>query len=144
MFIVDDPMLALISRFVLDVEQLNASNEEFLQQQVHSIEQYVNQFGADERQRRALEWIEEHAKHHRQSWQRRMVTEQLTERRCKDCPLIADDSHAHCAIHAEWSDLLRDYVDDRISSRQYVEDVLKLLSDHKSQLKVARSARPKG
>jgi hypothetical protein len=143
MFIVDDPMLALISRFVMDSEQLDASNEEFLRQQVQSIEQYVDQFGADERQRRALEWIEEHAKHHRQSWQRRKVSEQLTERRCKDCPLIQDDAQPHCEIHAAWADLLRDYVDDKISSGQYVEDALKLLSDHKSQLKVAHSARPK-
>ena len=133
--IVDDPMLALITRFVLDTEHLDVSNEEFLRVQLRSIEQYVDHFPADEQQSRALEWIEQHAKEYRVAWQRRVVSDQVAERRCRDCPLVRDDSHTRCEIHAEWSRLLKDYVNDKISSQQYVEDALGLLNDHKSQLK---------
>lgn len=38
MFIADDPMLALIARFVLDVQHLEVSDEEFLREQLGAIE----------------------------------------------------------------------------------------------------------
>ncbi|GMV16479.1 MAG: hypothetical protein DYH12_08955 [Sorangiineae bacterium PRO1] len=135
MFIADDPMLALIARFVLDVQHLEVSDEEFLREQLGAIERYVNQFPAEQRQQRALEWIEEHAKHYRVAWQRRVVSDQLAERRCRDCPLIREDSRPRCEIHAKWSSLLDDFLHDRISSRRYVEDALSLLESHKSKLK---------
>ncbi len=135
MFIVDDPMLALIARFVMDVQHLDVSDEEFLQEQVRSIGEFVDRFPAEQRQARALEWIEVHAKHYRVAWQRRVVSDQLTDRRCSDCPLVRDDSRTRCEIHAKWARLLQGYLDDGISSRQYVEDALRLLSEHKSKLK---------
>lgn len=135
MFIADDPMLALIARFVLDVQHLHVSDEEFLREQVHAIERYVDRFPADQRQERALEWIERHAESYRVAWQRRVVSDQLADRRCKDCPLVREDSRPRCEIHAKWSSLLDDYLHDRISSRRYVEDTLSLLRDHKSQLR---------
>ncbi|MBE7482085.1 MAG: hypothetical protein HS104_19170 [Polyangiaceae bacterium] len=142
MFIVDDPMLALIARFVLDVQHIDVSDEQFLQEQLRSIERYVDGFPADQRQERALEWIEEHAQRYRVAWQRRVVADQLADRRCRDCPLVREDSGSRCEIHAKWSSLLDEYLHDRISSRKYVEDALGLLKDHKSRLAARRLSSP--
>jgi hypothetical protein len=139
-FIVDDPMLALITRFIVDIEHLDVSDREYLQAQLRSIQAFVDQYPADQRQQRALEWIESHAKEYRVAWQRRMVSSQLTKRRCRDCPLVERDASRHCDVHAQWSRLLQDYVGDRISSRQYVQSALDLLHAHKLELKVGPSA----
>lgn len=140
MFIVDDPMLALIARFVMDTEHLDMSDDHFLRAQVQAIEAHVHQFPEDQRQSRALEWIDQHAKQYRIAWQRRAVVDGLTQRRCSDCPLVRDDAGARCKIHAEWVRLLQDYVDDKVSSRQYVEEALRLLKDNKAMLLTPRIA----
>jgi hypothetical protein len=140
MFIVDDPMLALIARFVMDADHLEVSNDRFLREQVQAIEEYVGQFPEDQRQSRALEWIAEHAKHYRIAWQRRVVVDGLTQRRCSDCPLVRDEAGSRCKIHAEWSRLLQDYLDEKVTSRGYVEDALRLLKDNKSMLLPPRVA----
>jgi hypothetical protein len=44
MYIVDDPMLALITRFMGDTQHLNVSDAEFLLRQITAVEQYVEQF----------------------------------------------------------------------------------------------------
>ena len=138
MFIVDDPMLALITRFVFDAAHLDVSDREFLQEQVRSIRQYVDQYPEDERQARAIEWVEEHAQQYRTAWQRRVISDRVTQQRCPDCPLIKENPSARCEIHARWASLLHEYLGNQISSRQYVEDTLVLLNAHKTQLKVAK------
>lgn len=129
-------MLALITRFVFDVEHLDVSDQDFLEEQVRSIRRYVEQFPDAERDRRALEWIERHAQHYRVAWQKRVISDRSSRGRCPDCPLLRRDAAAQCEIHARWKQLLHDYLGDRISSRAYVEDTLRLLTEHKAELKV--------
>lgn len=139
MYIADDPTLALITRFVGETDDLDLSDAEFLLQQIAAIEQYVVSFPAEERETRALEWIERHARHYRQQWQKQAAVGVLTHARCPDCPLTGGDRTTPCAIHARWLELLRRYATAEISSREYVEDSLKLLGQYKSQLKVSRT-----
>ncbi|NMQ18550.1 hypothetical protein E4P82_04655 [Candidatus Competibacter phosphatis] len=84
---VDDPTLALLSRFVGDTHDLQLSDAEFLLQQVAAIEHYTKQFPAEERQARALEWIETYALQYRRQWRRQAVIDALAQMRCADCPL---------------------------------------------------------
>ena len=141
MYIADDPTLALITRFVGEAQNLNLSDAEFLLQQIAAIEQYVVLFPAEERQGRALEWIETHARHYRQQWQKQAAVGVLAHARCPDCPLDGGDRTTPCAIHGRWLELLRRYAATEISSREYVEDSLKLLSQYKDRLKVGRTRR---
>ena len=139
MYIADDPTLALITRFVGDAQNLNLSDAEFLFQQIAAIEQYVAPFPDEERQERALEWIAAHARHYRQQWQKQAAVGVLAHARCPDCPLDGGDRAAPCAVHNRWLELLRRYATTEISSRQYVEDSLKLLGRYKDRLKVGRT-----
>ena len=138
MYIVDDPTLALITRFVGDDQTPDLSEAEFLLQQIAAIERHVEQFPADERQARALEWIEMHARDYRQHWQKQAAVGVLAHSRCSDCPLTGGNRTAPCAIHARWLVLLRRYATTEISSREYIEDSLKLLGYNKDRLKVRR------
>ncbi|MDG4584008.1 MAG: hypothetical protein P9E67_07985 [Candidatus Competibacter sp.] len=138
MYIADDPTLALITRFVGETENLDLSDAEFLLQQIAAIERYVASFPDEERQERALEWITTHARHYRQQWQKQAAVGVLAEARCPDCPLAGDHRATPCAIHGRWLELLRCYAANKISSRKYVEDSLKLLSRYKDRLKVGR------
>ena len=61
MYIVDDPTLALIARFVGETHDVNVSDADFLFGQVAAIKRYVRQFPVAERQSRALQWIETYA-----------------------------------------------------------------------------------
>lgn len=135
-------MLALIARFVTDVEHLDVSDRDFLEEQVQSIGRYVDEYPEEQRQMRAMEWIEDHAEHYRVTWQRRVISDRVTRRRCADCPLIDQGATATCEIHARWSRLLEEYLGDQISSREYVEDTLSLLNEHKSRLKVSLRQKP--
>lgn len=141
MYIADDPTLALITRFVGEAENLDLSDAEFLLQQIAAIEQYVGQFPDNERQARALEWIEAYARHYRQQWQKQAAVGVLAHARCSDCPLDGGDRKAPCAIHNRWLELLRRYAATEISSREYVEDSLSLLGRYKNRLKVGRTRR---
>ena len=139
MYIVDDPALALITRFVGDTEHLNLSDAEFLLRQIATIEQYVEQFPTDQRQPRAMEWIEAHARQYRQQWQKQAAVGVLAHARCPDCPLDRGGRSTPCAVHTRWLTLLRRYAAAEISSREYVEDSLALLSAYKNRLKVGRT-----
>ena len=139
MYIADDPTLALITRFVGDAQDMNLSDAEFLLQQIAAIEQYVVLFPDEERQERALEWIAAHARHYRQQWQKQAAVGVLAHARCPDCPLAGGDRTTPCAIHARWLELLRRYAAAEISSREYVEDSLKLLSRYKDRRKAGRT-----
>jgi len=136
MFVVDDPMLALIARFVVDFDQLDVTNEEFLKQQVESIKDHVSKYPEEERAEKALEWIEIYAKQYRTDWEQSVITERITHKRCPDCPLI-HSTDSHCEIHDHWVDLLRDYMDKNINSQKYVKESLELLTKHKDNLKVS-------
>ena len=128
-------MLALIARFVGADKNQGISEQAFLQRQVEAIESYVAGFPGEERNIRAREWIENYAETYRRNWQRKHLPRWLRELRCPDCPLADGRTIRHCKIHQQWSDLLVRYTSEDISSRQYVEQTLALLSDNKQQLK---------
>ena len=141
MYIADDPTLALITRFVGEAQNLDLSDAQFLLEQIAAIEQYVAPFPAEERQIRALEWVETRARHYRQQWQKQAAVGVLAQARCPDCPLDGGSRTAPCAIHERWLDLLRRYAATEMSSEEYVADSLKLLSQYKDRLKVGWTRR---
>lgn len=141
MYIVDDPTLALITRFVGDSQNLDLSDADFLFKQIAAIERYVGRFPDDERQSRALEWIETHAQRYRQEWQKQAAVGVLAQARCPDCPLAGGGRTTPCAVHTRWLELLRRYAAAEISSREYIEDSLKLLGAYKDRLKIGRTRR---
>ena len=139
MFIADDPMLALIMRFVSKGESPNISDKELMQRQVAAINDYIAQFPDEERTQRAMEWIEKYAEEYRKEWQRNTATRVYSDKRCPDCPLIADGTDTHCEIHERWLALLENYANNNMTSAKYVEDALRLLEEHKAQLQINAS-----
>ncbi len=142
MYIVDDPALALITRFVGDSSQSGISDAEFFRQQVAAVEEYVGRFPPDERDTRAMTWVEAHARQYRQAWQKQAALDVLANKRCPDCPLLGGDDQTPCAIHARWLTLLERYAANDLSSYDYVEQSLALLTAHKDRLKVSRARQP--
>ncbi len=140
MFIVDDPLLSLILRFVVDTDGAAADNEEFLKRQVQTLKQHVARFPDHEQGMRAMEWIEQHAKRYREDWQRRTVSRRTLSLRCSDCPLAGRGVAEHCEIHEQWLYLLRRYTAGELLSREYIERALGLLQEHKDRLKGLGSA----
>lgn len=128
-------MLALIARFVGVDGTDTLSNEAFLQDQVAAMRAYVEQFPASEKHQRGIEWIENCARQYRETWQRKHVTRRLRDQRCADCPLQHAQQTQHCEIHRRWAGLLNHYTANQISSREYVENALALLSEHKQRLR---------
>ena len=137
MYIVDDPMLALIARFVGGQAGPDVSDEAFMRRQIEAIRAYVERFPDEERGMRAREWIEGYARQYRQRWQLSVISEQSSESQCPDCPLLGDRDTSRCAVHDRWLRLLNSYVAGEISSKQYVEDTLALLNAHKERIRVA-------
>jgi hypothetical protein len=135
--VLDDPMLALLTRFACGDQQLDLAYEDFMLDQIAAIQRYVAPFPAEQRNRRALEWIEQHADRYRQAWQKTAVSAKAARTRCPDCALADEGVTANCPIHNRWLDLLNRYVADELSSKRYVEDALRLLTDHKRRLKVS-------
>ena len=138
MSIVDDPMLALIMRFVLGREQLDISDQVYFQRQLETLQEYVGRFPDEERQMRAMEWIEQHAENYRRSWQRNQAAKAARRKRCADCPLKDGGSSRNCSVHGRWLLLLNHYLAGELTSSQYVEDSLRLLREHKSELKIGQ------
>jgi hypothetical protein len=141
MYIVDDPLLALISRFMCQNQHLEVSDAEFLLRQISAIEDYVGQFPDSERNQRAMEWIGVHAREYRRQWQKNAVAQILVKARCPDCPLLGEPRSLQCEIHAFWLSLLQHYIAEDISSQEYVESTLKLLAQYKDRLKVGAARR---
>jgi hypothetical protein len=135
-FLVDDPMLALLTRFACGDGQLRLTNEEFMLDQIATIQRYVAPFPPEQQNRLAREWIEQYAERYRQAWQKRTVYAQAAQTRCADCPLADEGLTANCDIHHRWLDLLNRYIADELSSTRYVEDALRLLTEHKRRLRV--------
>ena len=136
MYIVDDPLLALITRFMGDSQNVAVSDTEFLIRQINAIEDYIGQFPDSERDERAIEWIAAHAREYRRQWQKKTIAQTLVKVRCPDCPLTGTHQSLHCEIHTFWLSLLQHYIADDISSQEYVESTLKLLGRYKDRLKV--------
>ena len=138
MCILDDPMLALIARFVVeDIDNLSVSDEIYLQHQVAEIRSYIENSPGEQQQQLALAWIKEHAKQYRQEWQRKTFSKVAPNKRCTDCPLAQDGSNSSCFIHGRWVVLLKEYIADEISSDIYVEETLNLLNQNKTNLKIS-------
>jgi len=136
---IDNPMLALIARFVVkDIDDLRIQDEEFLQHQVNEIKCYVGDAEGEDRRRLALEWIREHAGHYRHEWQKKELSRIVLDKYCADCPLAhRGKSKPFCSIHNRWVSLLKKYLADRITSEKYVEETLELLNHHKENLKIS-------
>ena len=138
MCIIDDPMLALIARFVVkDMADLNISDEVFLQHQLTEIRSHVEKTPREQQQKLVLEWIKEYAERYRQDWQRNTLSRVVVNKRCVDCPLSRDGSTSYCVIHSKWVALLEEYISDKIGSEKYIEETLDLLTQHKSDLKIS-------
>jgi hypothetical protein len=142
MYIVDDPALALITRFVGDSSDSNLSDADFFRQQVATIQEYVERYPPEERDMRALMWVEAYARQYRQEWQKQAAIDILAKKRCPDCPLLGGDEQTPCAIHAQWLTLLGRYAANDLSSYDYVEQSLALLTAHKDWLKVSQVRHP--
>jgi len=138
MCIIDDPMLALIARFVVeDIDNLKISDEMFLQHQVTEIIRHVEKSPEKQQQQLALEWIKEYAEQYRQDWRRKAFSRVVLDKECADCPLIHDSSSTFCIIHRKWVVLLKEYVADEIGSDEYIKETLSLLQQNKTHLKVS-------
>ena len=139
MSIIDDPVLALIARFVVDdLDNLSISDEAFLKNQVETIFSHIKEAPEEEQQQLALKWIKEHAEQYRQEWLRKALSSCVADRRCQDCPLLHSSSNKEiCSIHSKWVILLNKYVTDKIDSEKYIEETLRILNQHKDELKVS-------
>ena len=140
---IDDSKLALILRFAGVNRKMNIEDDEFIQNQLQIIQDYVNKFPSEERGLRANEWIELNARLYREAYQKGIITERFTDQRCPDCPLSGPGSIEHCQIHDQWMELLRQYVADKINTTKYIEDTLNLLARHKEQLRIKLSTFPR-
>jgi hypothetical protein len=140
---IDDPLLALILRFVMAETASDLPQEACLRLQLALIREHVAGFPAPEREARAVEWVEQHARRFRQECQGRLVRAALADdARCPDCPLSDAPDRARCAVHTRWVGLVRRYLDGELTSAEYVHQCLDLLAGHKDQLKVAGLRRP--
>lgn len=140
MFIVEDPLLALILRFVVDTSKGGGSNEEFLNLQIQTLKKYLARFPDQEQGMRAMEWIEQRAQRYRQDWERRTVSHRTLCLRCADCPLADRGVEEHCEIHEQWLFLLRRYTSGTGVAAEFVEGALRLLQAHKDKLKARTQA----
>ncbi len=144
MFVLDDPFLALILRFVVDTEGTGSTNQEFLERQLKAIKHHLAQYPAEEHGARAMEWIERRAAQFRRDWERNAVASRTLYLRCADCPLAGLGVAEHCEIHEQWLYLLHRYLTEEVTSRDYLEDALALLGQYKERLRhrVASVAEP--
>ena len=138
MLIVDDPLLALIVRFVVGQDRPDLSDDEFIRRQLQTLREHVDRFPAQEQAARAMEWVAENAENYRRSWQNNVVSQCAPNERCPDCPLTGGAGQGHCDVHSRWLQLLRVYLAGELSSEAYVGDTLELLRHHKTDLRVSR------
>jgi hypothetical protein len=138
MFLPDDPMLALITRFVVrETDHPDVSDEQYLQDQLAEIRRHVERFPAEQQEQAALGWIAEHAERYRREWRKKKLSNLILDRRCPDCPLTDDGSRTSCMIHKRWVGLLNEYIAGEINSDRYIRETLRLLGEHKDCLKTA-------
>ena len=138
MYIIDDPMLALIARFVVeDLDNLSISDEVYLHHQVAEIRSYIEKAPRKQQQQLALAWIKEHAEQYRQEWQKRTFSKIVLDKRCVDCPIAHGSSKSSCVIHGRWVELLNEYIANEIGSDTYIKEALDLLTQNKENLKIS-------
>lgn len=135
---IEDPMLALLLRFVVNEEKLQHETEEFIQRQIRTLQEYLQQYPADEQDKRTLDWIEHHAAEYRKNWEMRLISKEASRFQCADCPLVKNEDSSHCAIHNQWLELLKKYGKDMINSTDYIKEALELLTQHKENLRICR------
>jgi hypothetical protein len=133
MFVVDDPFMALILRFVVDSDETHSSEQEYLQRQLQALRRDLAPHPEAEHRARAMEWIAEHAASYRRDWERNTLASRTVYLRCADCPLAELDAAEHCEIHEQWLYLLHRYLGNERTSRVYIEEALALLSRYKEQ-----------
>ena len=133
-------MFALILRFVGGNQKIAFEDDKFIKKELKVIQSYIEQFPPEERELRAIEWMEAHAYGYRKTWEKEAIGKEFSARRCSDCPLAVMDASEHCEIHEEWMSLLQQYATGEIGSREYVENALELIGRHKENLKVKLSA----
>jgi len=133
MFVVDDPFMALILRFVVDTQDPDSTNEEYLQGQLKELRKHLARFPEAEHRSRAMKWVAEHAARYRRDWERNRVANRTQYLRCTDCPLGDLGASEQCEIHEQWLYLLHLYLTDETTSREYIEDALVLLGKYKEQ-----------
>lgn len=138
MFVVDDPVLALIVRFVVRDSDLDVMDEDFLQRQVETMKRYLARYPVQEQGERAIEWIAEYAAEYRAHWQQQVVMQEAGQTRCRDCPMNTLGEDSYCQIHHQWLTLLRRYGRNEVSSTEYVELALRMLREHKEELKLRK------
>ncbi|MDT8375855.1 MAG: hypothetical protein RQ867_03840 [Mariprofundaceae bacterium] len=136
MYTINDSMLTLILRFTGHKQEVAFSDQEFIREQLKAIQEYVEQFPAEEKQSRAIEWIAKRARKYRKIWEKERITKEVSSHRCLDCPLSEPGVTGHCQIHVQWLELLQQYAANEISSRQYIERSLEMLAQNKEHLKI--------
>ena len=140
MYTINDTMFALMLRFVGYNHGVNFCDKKFVKKQLKAIRGHIKKFPQEEQELRAIEWIEEYARQYRQTWEKETVDKEFFNQRCPDCPLSRAGSSKHCQIHDQWLRLLDQYVAGEINSKKYVQNSLKLLAQHKEDLKIKLSA----
>jgi hypothetical protein len=137
---IDDSLFALILRFTGFNQELSFHPDEFFKKQLQEIETYIGQFQPEERGLQAIKWIEKYASEYRKNWNKEIISREVLEHKCPDCPLQGESATGHCEIHDQWMELLQKYVTDEIDSREYVKNSLLLLSAHKEDLRIKLSS----
>ena len=137
---IDDPLLAMILRFVVAEADSDLPHEACMRLQVALIQDHIAAFPAEERETHAMAWVEQHARRFRDDCRGKLIAAALTNEasRCRDCPLLETGDGGICAVHERWTTLVHQYVDERLSSADYVRASLALLREHKDRLKVTR------
>lgn len=136
MTIVDDPLLALIVRFVVNNDEVAGDDQAFCECQIRTLNAYVSRFPHDQQEGKAMEWVEQYAEAYRRRWQKNVIHHRSSDRRCRDYPLHLEGQVHHCSVHGQWLALLSRYSADELTSKQYVGNALQLLKQHKQELQV--------
>ena len=139
---IDDSVFALILRFAGFNQELSFHSDEFFKKQLEEIKAHVDQYQPEERGLRAIKWIEQYASEYRKAWNKEMISREVLEHQCPDCPLQNKNSDGHCEIHDQWMELLQKYAADEMTSQEYVRNTLLLLAIYKEDLRVKLSALP--
>ena len=139
MYVLDDSMFALLLRFVGSERTITVCDREFLQRQLDAIRTHVEMFPPEERQPRAMEWIERYSRKYRRRWEKGVIHKEAAAERCPDCPMSDWGASQNCQIHQRWLELFQRYTADEVDSKQYVASALALLARHKEDLKIKLS-----
>ncbi len=140
MFTLDDPMIALLLRFVGRNQKIRFRDSDFLQKQLVAVTKHIARYPPEDQRARAMEWVESYAREYRDAWVKEIVDDMFVGQRCPDCPMVQVDVTGNCLIHDQWLVLLQQYIADEINARTYVESSLRLLARHKEDLKLCSGA----